>query len=514
MSSGCVYLVGAGPGDPGLITVTGRARIERADTIVYDYLASPRLLAHARPDAERIYVGKQAGAHTLSQDEINALLVKLGRSGKTVVRLKGGDPFVFGRGGEEALALAEAGIAFEVVPGVTAGVAAPAYAGIPVTHRHMAANLGLVTGHEDPDKPESDLDYAALAAWRGTLVFYMGVKNLPKICSSLIENGLPGDTPAAIVRWGTTSRQEVVVGTVRDLPDRVAAAGIKPPAVTVIGQVAQLREKLVWFDRRPLLGRRIVVTRARRQASGLVERLDGLGAEVIEMPTIRIAPAEDPAPLREAVAEVERFDWIVLTSVNGVEAFFAALADAGKDSRALAGCKVCAIGPATRAALAAAGIRADAQPAKFVSSEIAATLAAAAPAKKLAGAEILCPRADIAPKDLIDDLTARGASVREVTAYRTVCDTSGAEQVRDLLADDQIHWITFTSSSTVKNFFTTIDAQSIRSARSVRLVSIGPVTSDTIRTFGFEPAVEADPHTIDGLVRAILVQESNRKNSP
>ncbi|MDP6046247.1 MAG: uroporphyrinogen-III C-methyltransferase, partial [Phycisphaerae bacterium] len=290
MSDGCVYLVGAGPGDPGLITVRGRDLLRRADAVVYDNLAARSLLSEVRSDAEMIYVGKQASAHTMKQPDINALLVRLGMEGKQVVRLKGGDPFVFGRGGEEALELVEAGVAFEVVPGITAGIAALAYAGIPITHRNVTSSMALITGHETPDKEESDLDYEALANWPGTLGFYMGVKNLPKIAASLIAHGKDPATPAALVRWGTSTRQETVTGTLETITDVATAAGIKPPALIVVGHVVSLREKISWFENRPLFGKRIVVTRARLQASRVTAQLEELGAEAIELPAIRIEP--------------------------------------------------------------------------------------------------------------------------------------------------------------------------------------------------------------------------------
>ncbi|MHC4717732.1 MAG: uroporphyrinogen-III C-methyltransferase, partial [Planctomycetota bacterium] len=375
MTAGRVYLVGAGPGDPGLITVRGLEVLSEADVIVHDYLAPAELPARARPQAERIYVGKRAGKHTLSQDEINALLVDRARGGATVVRLKGGDPFVFGRGGEEALALAEAHVAFEVVPGVTAAVAAAAYAGIPVTHRGLAGGVALVTGHEAPDKDRTDLDFQALADWPGTLAFYMGVSNLATICRELIAHGLDGDTPAAVVQWGTTPRQQTLTGTVTDLPRLAADADVKPPAIILIGHVVRLRGKLQWFERRRLFGRRIVVTRPRAQAAGLTDRLRRLGADVLELPAIRIEPPDDPKPLEDAAAEAGAFDWILFTSVNGVDAFFAALRRLGADSRALGGVGVGSIGPATTERLGRYGIRPDAQPAEFTSAELARVVA-------------------------------------------------------------------------------------------------------------------------------------------
>ena len=500
MNRGCVYLVGAGPGDPGLITVRGRELLSLADVVVYDHLVSPRLLAWARSDAEMIYVGKQAGAHTLAQEQINDLLVCRARDGATVVRLKGGDPFVFGRGGEEALDLAQAGIAFEVVPGVTAGIAAAAYAGIPVTHRKLASNFGLVTGHETPEKAGSDLDYQALANWQGTLVFYMGVANLAAICKGLMDHGLSGQTPAALVQWGTTARQRVLAGTVRELPKQAAEAGVKPPAVIIVGKVVSLRDKLKWFELRPLFGRRIVVTRARSQISRLTTALEHLGAEVIEMPTIRIEAPDDLGPLERAVAGLDAFDWVVFTAANGVDAFFAALARAHLDSRALGSVKICTIGPATAQRLSCFGLRSDLLPEKFVSTEIVSALASQ---ENLPGMRILYPRADIAPPALVETLAAHGAVVCDVTAYRTVPDGSDGEEVTTLLAENEIDWITFTSSSTVKNFFDVIKPKTACLGQ-VGLATIGPATSATLGQFGLAPTVEADPHTIEGLLDAIV----------
>ena len=510
MSDGCVYLVGAGPGDPGLITVRGHQLLSRAEVIVYDYLASPELLACGPADAERIYVGKKAGAHTLRQEEINELLVDSARRGATVVRLKGGDPYVFGRGGEEALALTDAGVEFEVVPGITAGVAAAAYAGIPVTHRTVASNVGLITGHETPDKEGSDLDFEALARWKGTLAFYMGVRNLDRIRRSLVAHGLAESTPCALIRWGTTPRQQVVTGTLADIDERVRAAGLASPALIVVGQVVALRDKLNWFERRALFGRRIVVTRARRQASELSDKLRRLGAEVIEMPTIRIAALQGPGPLREAAAQAGAYDWIVFTSANAVDGFFGALDEAGRDARALACVRLCTVGPATARQLKSFGLRSDVQPATYAGSEVADTLAGV---EDLTGAKILCPRSDIAPPDLIDSLAARGADVREVVAYRTVADDRGAETVRDLLGGNEIDWITFTSSSTVRNFLQAVGDQALSGA-SAALASIGPSTSATLVESGFQPTLQAPSHTIDGLVEALCRADGSRKARP
>ena len=503
MSLGRVYLVGAGPGDPGLLTLRGRDVLTLADVVVYDALISERLLDYAPPRAERIYVGKRASAHTLAQEEINQLLVDQARAGRTVVRLKGGDPYVFGRGGEEALALVEAGLEFEVVPGVTAAVAAAAYAGIPVTHRKVASAVGLITGHEADDKPDSALDWDALARWQGTLAFYMGISNLPTIAQNLIAHGLRPNTPGAVIRWGTTPRQRVVTAPLESLAAAVEEAKLKPPALILVGDVISLRVKLNWFEQRPLFGRRIVVTRSRAQASDLAAKLESLGAEVIEAPAIRIEPPEDTGPL-DAAARTADFDWIVFTSTNGVDAYFDALRRAGLDGRALAGRRVAAIGPATADRLAAFGIRPDLQPAKFTGAAVAEALRSAG---NLAGVRILLPRTDIAPRELADALTAAGAAVREVIAYRTVPDMSNREALVETLATGDVDWLTFTSSSTVKYFCDAVGVDAVRGSKA-RIASIGPTTTATLRELGLAPTVEADPHTIPALVEAVLRHEA------
>jgi len=504
MSRGRVYLVGAGPGDPGLLTLRGREVLASADVVVYDALVPMRLLDHAPPAAERIDAGKHASHHTLEQDEINRLLVNRALAGATVVRLKGGDPMVFGRGGEEALALVEAGIPFEIVPGVTAGVAAAAYAGIPLTHRDLASAVAFVTGHEADAKAGSALDWDALARWNGTLVFYMGVATLPAIAANLIARGLAAETPAAVIHRGTTPRQKVVAGTLAALPRLADEAGIGPPALIVVGRVVALRDQLAWFERRPLFGRRIVVTRARPQASDLAARLEALGAEVIEAPAIRLLPPEDPAPLREAAHTPQAFDWIVLTSASGVDALFDALAAEGLDARALAPCRVAAIGSATAERLSSRGIRADLVPETFTAAAMVEALAAR---QNLAGVRVLLARADIAPKEPADALAARGAIVREVVAYRTVPDFSNSGAVAAALERGDVDWLTFTSSSTVKNFLDGVGAERIRASRA-RIASIGPTTSQALRASGLEPTVEAEEHTIPALVEAILRFES------
>ncbi|MDB4949818.1 MAG: uroporphyrinogen-III C-methyltransferase / uroporphyrinogen-III synthase [Gemmatimonadetes bacterium] len=491
-----VYLVGAGPGDPGLLTVRAASLVSRADVLVYDALVNPAILRARRVEARMVYVGKRGGDHSRTQDEINAILVDLGRGAEAcVVRLKGGDPFVFGRGGEEALALQAAGIPFEVVPGVTAGVAAAAYAGIPATQRGMTSSLTLLTGHEDPTKPDTDLDWDALARG-GTLVFYMGVGRMEENFRRLTDAGKASDTPAAVIEWGTYPRQRTVTGTLATLPKLAREAGIGAPALVVVGEVVSLRERLRWFDARPLSGRCVLVTRARAQASGLAAELEALGAEVVQFPTIRIADAPDPAALQDAAAGAGGFDWIVFTSSNGVERFWDALAVIGRDSRALGRAKVCAIGPATAAALEARGIRADRVPGEYVGE---AVLEALASAEDLAGKRILLPRAEIARTALPDGLRALGAEVVEVAAYRTLPDGEEADAVRARLARDEVDYVTFTASSTVRGFVDLAGTE----LGGARVVSIGPVTSTTARELGLTVDAEAEEFTIPGLVAAL-----------
>lgn len=503
--SGVVYLVGAGPGDPELITVRGRDLIMRADVVVYDYLASKHLLTWARKDAELIYVGKQAGCHSLPQEHINQLLVDKAGQGQNVVRLKGGDPYVFGRGGEEAQALAQAGIRFEVVPGVTAAVAAAAYAGIPVTHRDVASAFALITGHEDADRIDgSQIDWAALGQWRGTLAFYMGVKNLPLICSRLREHGMAADTPVALIQSGTTPQQKTVVGTLATIVDWAQKHDIRPPTIIIIGRVVGLRDPLRWFEHRPLFGKRVVVTRSRAQMSEVAWRLHQLGAEVLECPTIKILPPEDGRPLREAMERWEHYDWLILTSVNGVDTLFEQLRSAGYDARRLARVKVCVIGPATAERLEKQGIVADVIPPRFVAESIVDALAEAT---EISGKRFLLARADIARSDLARLLREQGAMVDDVEAYRTVADEGSKAEILASLEKDQVDWITFSSSSTVQNFFAQVD-QRLLTGKKVRLASIGPLTSAAIRDLGLNVDVEAEEYTFEGLIGALCRNEN------
>jgi uroporphyrinogen III methyltransferase/synthase len=512
MKTPIVYLVGAGPGDPGLITVKGRECIARADVVIYDYLAAPALLRHASPAAELVYVGKQGGDHTLPQDEINALIVAKARENKTVTRLKGGDPFVFGRGGEEAEVLVEAGIAFEIVPGVTSAVAAPAYAGIPLSHRKMTSTIAFVTGHEDPTKEQTGIDWPALARGIGTLVFFMGVKNLPNIVAELVANGRSPQTPVALVRWGTTPEQVTVSGRLEDIVAKVKRAGLKAPAIIVVGEVVGLREKLKWFENRPLLGRRIVVTRSRAQASDLVQALGDLGAECLECPTIQTAPPDNVAPLDRAIADLAAFDWIVFTSVNGVSGFFERLFGAGKDVRALGRLRTAAIGPATAERLKSFGLSSDIVPENYRAESIVAAFRK----EEVRGKQILLPRAQEARQILPAELTAMGAVVREVAAYKTLPAAAGdLDALVRRLEAKAIDLLTFTSSSTVKNFKALLPPDRFQElAAGVPAACIGPVTADTARQLGFDVRIVAEEYTIPGLCTAILDHYRSRRGTP
>jgi uroporphyrinogen III methyltransferase/synthase len=493
-AGGIVHLVGAGPGDPGLLTARALELIAQADVILHDRLIPAGALDGARTGVALIYVGKEGGGPSMAQGEIDRLLVEHGGAGKRVVRLKGGDPFVFGRGGEEALVLRAAGIPFEIVPGVTAGVAAPAYAGIPVTHRDRASAVALITGHEDPDKPESAIDWPGLAAFPGTLVFYMGVRQLPRIAERLIAGGRSPDEPAAVIERGTLPGQRTLVATLATLAEQAAEAGIRPPSITLVGAVAALRDEgLRWFEERPLTGRTIAVTRARSQASALAARLRALGAEVLETPAIRVVPLDPPAP------DLSAYDLVCLTSPNGVRLLFERLASAGRDARALHGARVAAIGPGTARALREHGVLADVVPEQFVAEALVAALADAPVTRALVA------RARVARDVLPDALRARGAEVDVLELYETVAEPLSPEL---LAAAREADYVTFTSSSTVRFFLAAAgDALATGAGArgaATRLVSIGPVTSTTLREHGLEPHVEAARHDIDGLVDALV----------
>jgi uroporphyrinogen III methyltransferase / synthase len=494
--NGKIYLVGAGPGNLGLVTLRAKECIEAADVIAYDHLANPEVLAWARDDAEIIYAGKEPGEHSLSQEELNALVIDKAREGKKVVRLKGGDPFVFGRGAEEAKAAVDAGIEFEVVPGVTSAIAGPAYAGIPVTHRAENSHVTLFTGHEDPSKTESAIDYAALAKLGGTQVMLMGVERLGSITREMINHGVREDLPVALVRWATMGRQETLTGTLEDIAKRAVASGFEAPAVAVFGDVVALRENLNWYERRPLSGKRIVVTRTRKQASMLSNRLRELGAEVLELSTIRIEHPTDLREFAELVQDAHIYDWIVFTSANGVEAFFDIFFKLYKDAREIGGARIAAIGPATAQRVKDFHLHVDLQPADFVAEAVVKEFQKQGSIENL---RILLVRAEQARDVLPKELSALGAIVDQAFAYRTVPETRDITDARKRLLSEGADLITFTSSSTVENFL----ALGLPWPKGMQIASIGPITSKTVSDHGLKVDIEARQHDIDGLVEAI-----------
>ena len=500
MAKGKVYLVGAGPGDPGLFTLRGREVLEQAEVVIFDYLANEDLLKFAPPEAERIYVGKKGGDHTLSQEGINDLLVEKGLE-KIVVRLKGGDPFVFGRGGEEAQVLVAAGIPFEIVPGVTAAIAVPAYAGIPLSHRDHTASMAFVTGHEREDKEgDSKIAWDKLATGVGTLVFFMGVKNLPEICRSLIRHGRPADTPIAVIRWGTTPAQRTVTGTLENIVERVREAQLKPPAITVVGEVVRLRQELNWFEQRPLFGRTVVVTRAREQASDFKAMLAELGAHCIEFPTIQIEPPPSWQPLDDAISRLSGYDWTVFTSVNGVRYFMERLRASGRDVRELKGIRLAAIGPKTAQELERFGLRPDLVPGEYRAESILEGLSG----EEMKDRRFLMPRAMVARDILPDTLRQRGAHVDVVPAYQTVLPSGRSAQILRQLNDGEIDCVSFTSSSTVTNFFSLFEGEQILPLMKRAVIAcIGPITAQTAEEHGLKVDIMPSEYTVPGLAKAI-----------
>ncbi len=502
---GKVYIIGAGPGDPGLITLRGVECIREADVVIYDHLVNPEILRHARQDARQIYAGKRGGEHTLVQDEINRRLVEEAQTGAVVARLKGGDPFIFGRGGEEAEVLREADIPFEVVPGVTSAVAVPAYAGIPLTHRSHTASVAFVTGHEDPNKGKSDLDWPTLAGI-GTLVFLMGVKNLSAIAENLIRCGKDPSTPAALIRWGTTPDQETLIGTLADIAQKAKEGRFSPPALLVVGGVVGLRETLNWFETKPLFGRGIVITRPEAQAEGFARLLRARGARVIHFPVIRIAPPESWAELDAAIDRLESYRWIIFTSANGVAYFFQRLREQGRDIRDLKGIRIATIGPATAAAVEALRIRVDLVPEEFISEGVVRAFAG----EDLRGSRILLPRAREARDVIPEGLTKMGATVDVATTYRTVRSDRNASELLSLISDEKVDAITFTSPSTVRHFLG-IMGPDFHLPPKVRIACIGPVTEAAAKKAGLPVDILQERYTISDLVDTIAAHFEKEK---
>lgn len=503
-AAGKVYLVGAGPGDPGLLTLRGKELLQRAEVVVYDYLANPKLLRYVPREAILIYAGKKGGGlHAYTQEGINKLLVEHAKAGRLVVRLKGGDPFIFGRGGEEIEELAAEGVEFEVVPGVTSASAAATYTGIPITHREYTASVAFVTGHEDPEKKFSAINWEKLAGGAGTLVIYMGIKNLPDITKKLMEAGRAPETPVAVVRWASTPKQKSLIGTLGTISDLVMEAGIRPPALVIVGEVVQLRHRINWFERRPLFGKRIVVTRTRVQASELVSQLEELGADCLECPTIDIQEMDDYSALEQALPQLSTYDWLLFTSPNAVHHFFHRLQLAQLDSRALAGTRIAAVGTATAAILAQYGICADFLPEQFTGEGLADALIK----QGVTGQRFLLPQALEASKVLPEKLTESGAHLTIVPVYQNLPVISSGEELRDELSRGVVDVLTFTSSSTVRNCFALLACQDASALKQLlgktRIAAIGPVTAATLQDYGIATHIQPQQHTIADLVRAI-----------
>lgn len=500
---GKVYLVGAGPGDPGLITLKAVECLAEADVVFYDNLANRAFLRYASDAAELIYVGKKGGHHTLAQHEINRLIVEKALSGKKVVRLKGGDPFIFGRGGEEAEELVAAGIEFEVVPGITSAIAVPAYAGIPLTHRSYTSTVAFITGHEDPSKESSRIAWEKIATGAGTLVFLMGVGNLEKIADALIIHGRDPMTPVAIIRKGTEAAQHTVTGSLQDIAQKARSLGIKPPAIIVVGGVVALRDKLNWYETKPLFGKNIIVTRARAQASEFSKKLASLGANPIEFPTIEVVPPDDWSELDNAISELDQYDWLIFTSVNGVRFFLARLKKTGRDLRALGNIKIAAIGPKTAQELKDLCLVPDIVPYEYRAEAIVEEFKQRGASKT----KVLIPRAQEAREVLPKTLRKMGFTVNVVTAYRTVRPEHDLDSVKQMLKDRQIHMITFTSSSTVRNFVAMFQQEEddlSKWMQHIPVACIGPVTAETAKDLGFSVDIMPNEYTIEGLVETII----------
>jgi uroporphyrinogen III methyltransferase/synthase len=494
--TGICYLAGAGPGDLGLVTLRAREVVEQAEVIVYDYLCNPGILEWAPAGAEIIYAGKKAGAHTLTQEEITALLIDRTRAGKRVVRLKGGDPFVFGRGGEEAEALAREGLAFEVIPGVSSVFAGPAFAGIPVTHREHSSQLTIFTGHEDPGKPGASVDYAALARLPGTKVMLMGVERIGPITEALLAHGADPALPVALIRWATTGRQQTLRGRIDTIAARVAETGFSAPAIAVFGEVVNLRDTLNWFESRPLFGKRIIVTRTRQQAGALSSGLRALGADVWEIPTIRIADPVDMMEFGQLVQDSHGYDWIVFTSPNGVDAFFRMFFKLYPDTRDIGGVRIAVVGPATAARVRDFHLKVDLQPAEYVAEAIVKEFKTQGSIENL---RILIVRPENARDVISKELMKLGAIVDEAIVYRNIPETNDVTGGIERFCSEGADLITFTSSSTVENFL----ALKLPWPAGLETASIGPITSKTMRGLGLSVDIEARAHDVPGLIEAI-----------
>ena len=494
---GTVYIIGAGPGDPGLITVRGAECLGRADVVVYDYLVSGEILRGAPAGARLVYVGKIGGRHNIAQEDLNRILVDEALKGHTVARLKGGDPFIFGRGGEEAESLQQAGIPFEVVPGVTSAIAAPAYAGIPLTHRAFTSTVAFVTGHEDPAKSESAIDWKSISTI-GTLVFLMGVKNLPRITARLIENGRDPATPVALIRWGTTPDQETLTGTLATIADLAESSKFTPPALCVVGEVVSLRDSLAWFEKKTLFGKGIVITRPERQAEELAALLRERGARIISFPTIEIVPPANFDDLDRAIENIEQYEWIIFTSANGVRSFFERFSTLRGDIRDLKGIRICTIGPATRACVEGYHIPVDLVPEEYLSEGVVEAFKK----QDIRGTKILLPRAEIAGDVIPAGLSAMGARVDVAVSYRTVCPGGDSSEMQKLMEEGKVDVLTFTSPSTVYNFMDMVGGKKAIPDR-VGIACIGPVTEEACKKVGLRVDIMQGPYSIPGLVEAI-----------
>ena len=497
MKKGKVYIIGGGPGDPGLLTVKGKECLEKAEVVVYDYLIGSDILAYANPDARLVYVGKQGGAHTVTQDALNRILVEEAMRGRMVVRLKGGDPFIFGMGGEEAQVLAEAEIPFEIIPGISSAVAVPAYAGIPLTHRRHTSAVAFVTGHEDPTKEKSRLDWDCLAGIE-TLVFLMGVKNLSRIIEMLIEKGKDPRTPSALIRWGTTPGQETLTARLADIATIAEERNFSPPAIFVVGDVVRLREELAWFEKKPLFGKTVVVTRPETQAAAFATLLRDQGARVITFPVIRVVPSDNMGPLDKALSAISSYQWLIFTSANGVRFFFERLRRQGMDVRDLKGIRIATIGPATAEMVESMGIRVDLSPDEFISEGVVKAFERI----DIRGKRILLPRAETARDVIPQGLGRQGALIDVIPIYKTVGSGKDGKELLEALTEGEVDVITFTSPSTVTNFIDIIGKEA-EIPPGVAIACIGPVTASAAQNAGLTVNIMQGPYEMKGFVEAI-----------